>query len=97
MDQELREYLDKQFKSVDERFESLETDVRHTKVIVEGLQGQIQLVAEGVANVDEKLDRFEAETAEEFKDVRATIRSLYTSSARRVSRPKTRAKKLGNA
>jgi predicted nucleic acid-binding Zn-ribbon protein len=97
MDQELREYLDKQFKSVDERFTSLEADVRHTNVVVEGLQVQIQLVAEGVANVDEKLERFKAETAEEFKDVRATIRSLYTPLDRRVTGLETRAKKLESA
>lgn len=42
---------------------------RHFDVIAEGLMGQIQLVAEGVLNVDQKLDRFRAEVADEFRQV----------------------------
>jgi predicted nucleic acid-binding Zn-ribbon protein len=97
MDQELREYLDKQFKSVDERFQSLEADVRHTNVVVEGLEGQIQLVAEGVATVNSRVDRLEAKMDEEFKEVRATIRSLYTPIDRRVTSLEARVEELESA
>ena len=42
---------------------------RHFDVIAEALMGQIQQVAEGVLNVDQKLDRFRAEVASEFRQV----------------------------
>lgn len=49
---------------VDEKF----TDTRrHFDVITEGLEHKIQLVAEGVANVDEKLECFRQEVQEILK------------------------------
>src|SRR4051812_12679912 len=101
MDQELQDYLAKQFKSVGERFdkvderfdkvderfdgvdkhfdgveqrlEQVETGIRENRVLIEGLQDQIQLVAEGVATVDSKLETFRGEVAKEFKEVRSTM------------------------
>ena len=84
MDQELVAYLDRRFEAVDRRFvemdrrlEELRTEMRagdvetrrHFDVIAEDLKSRIQLVAEGVLLVDEKLERFRAEVHERFEAV----------------------------
>ena len=50
--------------------EQMEEIKRHFGVVAEGLEHKIQLVAEGVANLDEKLERFRQEVTEEFKEVK---------------------------
>jgi len=42
---------------------------RHFDVVAERLMDKIQLVGEGVIGVDQKLDRFRGEVAEEFRQV----------------------------
>ena len=42
---------------------------RHFDVVSERLMDKIQLVGEGVIGVDQKLDRFRAEVADEFRRV----------------------------
>src|SRR2546425_10281373 len=86
MDQELVQYLDARFKSVDRQFQELRGEMnerleevkRHTGVLVEGLRHELQLVAEGLAmhiqvqHVQEReyFDR-------KFEDTHALIRSSY--------------------
>ena len=57
---------------------------RHFSVVAEGLEHKIQLVAEGITNVDEKLERFRQEVKEEFKETRSMIRFSYAELDRRV-------------
>lgn len=54
------------FAQVGDRFDEL---WRHFDVVAESLMDKIQLVAEGVAMVDGKLERFSAETRDEFRKV----------------------------
>jgi len=49
------------------------------------VRGDIRLVAEGVANVNEKLDRHIGETAREFEEVRSLTRLSYVQLEKRVS------------
>ena len=86
MDQELVQYLDTRFQSVDRQFQELRGEMnerleevkRHTGVLVEGLRHELQLVAEGLAmhiqvqHVQEReyFDR-------KFEDTHALIRSSY--------------------
>ena len=42
---------------------------RHFDVVADRLMNKIQLVGEGVLGVDQKLDRFRGEVAEEFRKV----------------------------
>jgi chromosome segregation ATPase len=106
--EKLREYLDKRFgetekqiqefrQETSERFEGLEAEVRQTRVLVEGLRGEIQLVAAGVATVDAKLERSKEEQAWEVKDIRATMHLPYPPLDRRVTSLETRVEKLENA
>lgn len=61
---------DAQLARLDARItESAAETRRHFDVIAEALMDQIRLVAEGVLNVDQKLDRFRAEVADEFRQV----------------------------
>lgn len=72
MDQELRDFLEQKFTAIDQRFEATSARLdrlqgymdektqesrRHFEVVAERLESRIQLVAEGVAGVDERLDR----------------------------------------
>ena len=57
---------------------------RHFGVVAEGLSSEIRQVAEGVANVDEKLDRFRQEVAEEFKEVKSMIKFSYAELDHRL-------------
>jgi archaellum component FlaC len=118
MDQELRDYLDEQFKSIDERFkavderfksvderfneaseqlqefrqetaghfEQVETDVRQTRVVVESVQVQIQLVAEALVGSNESRERFQQEVTNEFKEARATRDLHFSHLDRRVKK-----------
>lgn len=82
MDQETREFLDSKFNAVDEKFEETK---RHFGVVAEGLRSEMRQIAEGVANVDEKLERFRREVQEEFKDVKAMIKFSHTELDRRIT------------
>lgn len=47
---------------------------QHFDVVAEGLKREIQLVAEGVTNVAQRVERVESEMHREFDDVRSMIR-----------------------
>jgi archaellum component FlaC len=71
------ERMDGRFERIDERFEKVETEARHTRVLLEGLDNKIQLVAEGVAGVSERLEDFKAETARNFAEVKASFATQH--------------------
>lgn len=83
--QELRQEMVEQFGRADQRFSNLETDVRHVHVLVEGLDDKIQLTAEGITNVNEKLDRHRDEVSERFNDLESLVRTSDRALASRVS------------
>jgi hypothetical protein len=82
--QDLREETSQRFDTVDKRLEQMDEQLRLTGVRVEGLQGQIQLVAEGVAAGNEKVDSFKVEVAREFSDTKALIQNGYRDLDKRV-------------
>lgn len=77
---------DARFDEVDQRFTAVDRRLRESGVIAEDLRSQIQLVAEGVANVDEKMDRFRADVARSFEETHALIRLGHADLDRRVRR-----------
>lgn len=79
------EQVDRRFGRVDLRFDGLEADIRRAHVRIESLEGVVQQVAEGVANVDEKLERFRVEVRDEFKEVRALISHSYGDLDQRIT------------
>ena len=82
MDQELVAYLDRRFSELKSELKleitlelrgeitasAVETR-RHFDVVADRFMDKIQLVGEGVIGVDQKLDRFRGEVAEEFRRV----------------------------
>ena len=82
MDQELIADLDQRFSQLKSELRSeialeLRADIaasaaetrRHFDVVADRLMDKIQLVGEGVIGVDQKLDLFRGEVAEEFQRV----------------------------
>ena len=61
---------------------------RHFGVVAERLEGQIRQVAEGVAGLDERLDRrfslLDERIDRQFEETRAMIRLSYTELDRRL-------------
>ena len=86
--------VDQRFEAIDRRFEEVATKGevraqqaetrRHFDVVAEGLRGQMQLLAEGVATLDEKLNRFREEVAGEFKEMKSMVRISYAELDRRI-------------
>ena len=91
------EAVDRRFDAIDQRFDAMErrqgtTDARledtrrHLGVLIENLDGKIQLVAEGVINVDQKIDRVRVELTGEIAEVKHLLRGSYSDLDRRVRR-----------
>lgn len=78
----LREETIQRFEKVDERLQGLEDTGRHTRILVEDLRGRIQLVAEGVASTNQRLDAFKEETRDEIRAVRGRVQLLEAKAAR---------------
>jgi hypothetical protein len=57
-----------------QRFEAVDDSIRHLYILLEASRDRTQQVAEGVALVNEKLDRFQIEIRGELEEVR----SLFT-------------------
>lgn len=59
---DLREETTRRFEQVGKRFDEVEESIRHTRIEVEGLRGEIRQVAEGVVGVAEQLESFKKDT-----------------------------------
>lgn len=86
-DNELRAYfarINEQFAELETRLDNrMTTEIRHVGVEIEGLRSSIQLNNELLHAVDEKIERFRAETKDNFKTVYDVI---GTSHAQLISR-----------
>jgi hypothetical protein len=66
--------MDVRFAQSDIRFDRLEQELRQVNVQIEGLRGDIRQVAEGVYNVEEKLDRHTLDNQRDFDELRVVLR-----------------------
>ena len=89
--------MDHRFDAMDQRFDAIErrqdgTDARledtrrHLGILIENLDSKIQTVAEGVINVDQKIDRVRVELTGEIAEVKHLLRGSYSDLDRRVRR-----------
>jgi predicted nucleic acid-binding Zn-ribbon protein len=89
----LVEFIGKKFEEVDQHFGAIDTKIadtrRHFDVVAERMQSQVQLVAEGITAVGQRLDRFEQKVEAEFAETRAAIRFSYTQLERRLQELET--------
>jgi archaellum component FlaC len=76
---------------VESRLDYVEGQVRQVYVVVEGLDHKIQLVAEGVTTVGERLERYRHEAAEATEESRSLTRLAFRHLDRRTTRLETRA------
>jgi predicted nucleic acid-binding Zn-ribbon protein len=97
MDQELIAYLDERFRATTEQISGLRQEVRQTHVVVEGLRGEIQLLAEGLIGMEEKLQSFRNEVSFQFNEVRKSIELPFKNLDVRVSFLEERAALEGQA
>lgn len=80
------EQVDKRFEQVDLRFTEFREDITHQfHIISEDVISKVKLVAEGVASLNEKLDRHIDEDKREHKDVLAAIKFSYAELDRRIT------------
>jgi len=79
---------DKRFESfreeVTRRLDHLDEQVRHTRVVAEGLRHELHIVAEGVMGLSERLAAYQSETLLKFDEVRASMVPYYQDLNRRV-------------
>jgi hypothetical protein len=88
MDQELIAYFDERFGDTSRQIETMREEtsrqigtmreevmesIRHTRVMVEGVRSDLQLLAEGMMGTNESLGVFRTEVAQELKEVRSLI------------------------
>lgn len=96
MDKELKDFLDKKFHNIDEKFvqvdekidKKVEEVIHRFQIITESLEDKVQQVAEGVANLNEKFDRRFDEMNwnydQKHQDVMAAIKFSYVELDRRI-------------
>ena len=65
--------LDERFEQVDKRFEQVETEARHTRVLMEGMHGNIRLLAEGVIGTDERLEAFQRQNDLKLEEIKSSV------------------------
>ena len=78
---EMREETNRQFREMREemgqRMDRIETDVRRAYVLIEDLSGQVRLVAEGVDNLREQMERNDKELSRRIDEVMTFTRQAY--------------------
>jgi septal ring factor EnvC (AmiA/AmiB activator) len=74
------------FEQVEGEIRQVKDEIHQTQIHLEDVHDDIKLLAEGIANVDEKLERHVGETAQQFDDVRALVRISYVQLEQRVAR-----------
>lgn len=67
------EQVDRRFGQVGQRLDQLQETVHGTQILVEDLRGKIELVAEGVVGVNERLDAALEKTAGDIQEVRSVF------------------------
>jgi len=78
--------IDKRFERIDSRFGEFREEVIHQfHIISEDVISKVQLVAEGVANLNEKLDRHADENRKDHMETIAAIKFSYAELDRRIT------------
>lgn len=71
------EQIDRRFEKIDERLDALDTAIRHTNVLVEGLRGDVHLIAEGFVGMNDRFNTFQSEATLVFDQVKGWIEPYY--------------------
>jgi predicted nuclease with TOPRIM domain len=79
--EEMRARMDEQFARMETQSQ---TEARQTRVLLEGLYNNIGLLAEGIMGVTERLETFQEETANRFKEIKVALSPAYKDLDGRV-------------
>jgi hypothetical protein len=71
------EQMGGRLEQMDGRLGRVEAGVRHNGVEIEGLRGELRLIAEAFVGLDERLASFRIDMAKEFTDFRSSIRQPF--------------------
>ncbi|MFQ5544243.1 MAG: hypothetical protein ACE5FY_07840 [Nitrospiria bacterium] len=81
MDKEIRKFLEGKFNAIDEKFEDTK---RHTDQKLDETKHYFGMVAEGVANLNEKLDQHIEENEEAHREILSAIKFSYAELDQRI-------------
>ncbi len=76
--------MDGRLNRMDGRLEQVETETHHTRILMEGVRGDLRLVAEGVMAATERLEAFQGETSRSLEEVKASLKPVYQSLDGRI-------------
>jgi archaellum component FlaC len=83
------EQMDRRFDRMDTRFAQMDTNFDNLRIEagarIDGMHSDIKKIAEGVSNVDEKLDRFRDETITNLVDIRRDLRVSFSMLNGRIT------------
>ena len=96
MDQELKAYLDEREARMSDRFKQVETEARHTRILVEGLHDNIRLMAEAVVGTNERIDTLREETTGRLDEIKGSVVAIQQSLVPRVQNLENRVQNLEN-
>ena len=68
---------DDRFEAMDNRFVAFDDRLRRVEILGEDARHQMKIVAEGVANVDRKLEEFRLKVADNFREHRDLVRMTH--------------------
>jgi chaperonin cofactor prefoldin len=95
------ERIDERFERVDERFERMDEKMdrgfREAQISVEGLRGEVQILAEGVIGLGERLQSQNSALTLRLEQVQVSIAPLYADLNRRLRVLEERAEREGQA
>jgi DNA repair exonuclease SbcCD ATPase subunit len=77
VDQELKAFLEMLEARMNERFERVETEARHTRAVVEGLHDNIRLLAEGIVGTGERIDALREETTSRLEEIKGSVDMIH--------------------
>lgn len=87
--------VDGRFDEVDARIDKVDEEVRLAHVSIEGLRGDIRLVADGVITANERIDAVRTELKEEIGDVKSLLHTSYRDLDRRVRKIESSRQRAG--
>lgn len=70
-----RQSTESRFDKVEAQIQELQAETRESRVMIEDLYSKVQLVAEGVVNNSEVIERLRAEVKKDLADVRSEMRA----------------------
>ncbi len=84
--EQMQGQIDRRFKGIDARLDKTEEQIRHTHVLVEGLDSDVKAIAEGQSLLANKLGRVVHDLKVERQCDRAETRSSIRRLCERVER-----------